>query len=53
MGILRLSHVDIKVPDLDLAAAYYSEVMGLDISEMGMEAYPGMMPISTTSSHAS
>ncbi len=33
MGILRLSHVDIKVPDLDLAAAYYTEVMGLDISE--------------------
>lgn len=32
MGILRLSHVDIKVPDLDLAAAYYSQVMGLDIS---------------------
>lgn len=33
MGILRLSHVDIKAPDLDLAAAYYSEVIGLDISE--------------------
>lgn len=33
MGILRLSHVDIKVPDLDLAAAYYSEVMGLGITE--------------------
>lgn len=33
MGILRLSHVDIKVPDLDLAAAYYSEVMGLTITE--------------------
>jgi catechol 2,3-dioxygenase len=33
MGILRLSHVDIKVPDLDLAAAYYSEVIGLDITE--------------------
>lgn len=33
MGILRLSHVDIKVPDLDLAAAYYSEVMGLDLTE--------------------
>ena len=33
MGILRLSHVDIKVPDLDLAAAYYTGVMGLDISE--------------------
>ncbi|HKX74434.1 MAG TPA: catechol 2,3-dioxygenase [Acidimicrobiia bacterium] len=33
MGILRLSHVDIKVPDLDLAAAYYTEVMGLDLTE--------------------
>jgi catechol 2,3-dioxygenase len=33
LGILRLSHVDIKVPDLDLAAAYYTEVMGLEISE--------------------
>ncbi len=29
MGILRLSHVDIKVPDLDLAAAYYTEVIGM------------------------
>lgn len=29
MGILRLSHVDIAVPDLDLAAAYYTEVMGM------------------------
>ena len=33
MGILRLSHVDISVPDLELAAAYYTQVMGLDISE--------------------
>ncbi|MGI9597625.1 MAG: VOC family protein, partial [Acidimicrobiales bacterium] len=33
MGILRLSHVDITVPDLELAAAYYTQVMGLDISE--------------------
>jgi catechol 2,3-dioxygenase len=33
MGILRLSHVDIKVPDLDLAAAYYTGVMGLRITE--------------------
>ncbi len=33
MGILRLSHVDIKVPDMDLAAAYYSEVMGMSITE--------------------
>lgn len=29
MGILRLSHVHIRVPDLELAAAYYGEVIGL------------------------
>ena len=29
MGILRLSHVELRVPDLELATAYYSEVMGL------------------------
>jgi catechol 2,3-dioxygenase len=29
VGILRLSHVDITVPDLDLASAYYGEVMGM------------------------
>ena len=29
MGILRLSHVEIKVPDLELATAYYSEVVGM------------------------
>jgi catechol 2,3-dioxygenase len=29
VGILRLSHVDITVPDLDLASAYYTEVMGM------------------------
>ncbi|MDH4278559.1 MAG: catechol 2,3-dioxygenase, partial [Acidimicrobiia bacterium] len=33
MGILRLSHVDITCPDLELAAAYYTQVMGLDITE--------------------
>lgn len=33
MGILRLSHVDIKVPDLDLAEAYYTGVMGLEVTE--------------------
>ena len=33
MGILRLSHVDITVPDLELAAAYYTQVMGLDLVE--------------------
>lgn len=29
MGILRLSHVDVTVTDLDLATAYYTEVMGM------------------------
>ena len=29
MGIFRLGHVEIKVPDLELAAAYYTEVLGL------------------------
>lgn len=33
MGILRLEHVDITVPDLDLATAYYTEVIGM--SETG------------------
>jgi catechol 2,3-dioxygenase len=29
MPILRLSHVEIRVPDLELATAYYSEVIGM------------------------
>jgi len=29
MGILRLAHVDVVVTDLDLATAYYTEVMGM------------------------
>src|SRR5690349_19497178 len=29
MGILRLSHVEVRVPDLDLATAYYTQVLGL------------------------
>lgn len=29
MGVLRLSHVEIRVPDLELATAYYAEVVGL------------------------
>ena len=33
MGVLRLSHVDISAPDLELAAAYYTQVMGLDLVE--------------------
>ncbi len=29
MGVLRLSHVELRVPDLELATAYYAEVVGL------------------------
>lgn len=29
MGILRLSHVEIRVPDIELGVAYYTEVLGL------------------------
>jgi catechol 2,3-dioxygenase len=29
VSILRLSHVEIRVPDLELAAAYYTEVVGM------------------------
>jgi catechol 2,3-dioxygenase len=29
VGILRLSHLEIRVPDLELATAYYTEVVGL------------------------
>ncbi len=31
-GVLRLSHVDVRVPDLELALAYYAEVMGLVVT---------------------
>ena len=33
MGILRLSHVDVTVTDLDLASAYYTEVIGMVLVE--------------------
>ncbi len=33
MGILRLGHVGITAPDLELAAAYYTQVMGMDLVE--------------------
>jgi catechol 2,3-dioxygenase len=29
MGILRLGHVEVRVPDLDLATAYYTSVIGM------------------------
>jgi catechol 2,3-dioxygenase len=33
-GILRLGHVDVTVTDLDLTTAYYTEVMGMEISAL-------------------
>lgn len=32
-GILRLSHADVRVPDLELAIAYYAEVVGLVVTD--------------------
>ncbi len=32
MGVLRMAHVDVTVTDLDLATAYYTEVMGMLVS---------------------
>lgn len=31
-GILRLGHVDVSVPDLDLSTAYYTQVMGMQVT---------------------
>ena len=33
MGILRLAHVDVRTPDLELSTAYYTEVLGLQLAE--------------------
>jgi catechol 2,3-dioxygenase len=39
-GILRLSHAEIRVPDLELALAFYSEVVGLiETAREGDRAY--------------
>ena len=35
MGILRLAHVDVRTPDLELSTAYYTEVLGLQLAERG------------------
>ncbi|MGH3436166.1 MAG: catechol 2,3-dioxygenase [Sciscionella sp.] len=31
MGVLRLAHVDVRTPDLELSTAYYTEVLGLSV----------------------
>jgi catechol 2,3-dioxygenase len=35
LGILRLAHVDVRTPDLELSTAYYTEVLGLQLAERG------------------
>ena len=37
MGILRLAHVDVRTPDLELSTAYYTEVLGLQLAGRGNE----------------
>ncbi|RMH87164.1 MAG: catechol 2,3-dioxygenase [Actinomyces sp.] len=40
MGILRLGHVEVRVPDLELCAAYYTEVLGLrEVARAGDHVY--------------
>ena len=43
MGILRLAHVDVRTPDLDLATAYYTEVMGLQ--QVSARGRPGLLQV--------
>ena len=38
LGILRLGHVDVTVTDLDLATAYYTGVMGMEISALSEDS---------------
>ncbi len=38
--ILRLQHVEIRVPDLELCTAYYTEVLGL--IETARDRQPGL-----------
>jgi catechol 2,3-dioxygenase len=33
VGVLRLAHVDVRTPDLELSTAYYTEVLGLSVTE--------------------
>jgi catechol 2,3-dioxygenase len=32
MGVLRLAHVDVRTPDLELSTAYYTQVLGLQLT---------------------
>ena len=40
MSIYRLGHIEVRVPDLELAAAYYTEVLGLiEVARQGDHVY--------------
>ena len=40
MSIYRLGHIEARVPDLELAAAYYTEVLGLiEVARQGDHVY--------------
>ena len=40
MSIYRLGHVEVRVPDLELASAYYTEVLGLiEVARQGNSVY--------------
>jgi catechol 2,3-dioxygenase len=38
VGVLRLAHVDVRTPDLELSTAYYTQVLGLQIAERTEDA---------------
>ena len=41
VGILRLAHVDVRTPDLELSTAYYTEVLGLQLAGRGTNGKEG------------
>ena len=49
-GISRLSHAEVRVPDLELALAYYVEVVGLvevdreRLAQRGKQVHRGFSP---------
>ena len=38
MGVLRLAHVDVRTPDLELSTAYYTQVLGLQLARRDADA---------------
>lgn len=38
MGVIRLAHVDVRTPDLELSTACYTEVLGLSVAARADDA---------------